>query len=320
MPRFNLLLCLLACAATAAPHPKVQDRVWADAEHGEQFLVVLAEQTDTRPFRNLAHGPRGRGIVAALRETAARSQAPLRTWLQARDARFTNFWAANVLVVRGKPELVQALAARPEVAWIESDRPFAAALSTDSTDSTAAPLAPEWNLNKIRAPELWAAGIRGSNMVYANADTGVDWTHPALINQYRGFNDATADHNYHWWDAIHADISGNGTNPRGFNTRSPVDDNGHGTHTTGTGIGDDRGANQIGVAPRARWIACRNMDEGVGRPSTYIECLQFFLAPTDLDGNNGNPDLRPDTVGNSYGCPPFELCAPNSLQLVLENL
>ncbi len=26
--------------------------------------------------------------------------------------------------------------------------------------------------------------------------------------------------------------------------------------------------------------------------ATFITCLQFFLAPTDLDGNNPNPNLR----------------------------
>jgi serine protease AprX len=62
------------------------------------------------------------------------------------------------------------------------------------------------------------------------------------------------------------------------------------------------------------------MDENYGRPSTYIECMQFFLAPTDLSGNNPDPDRRADVVGNSYGCPPEELCAPNSLHTALENM
>ena len=62
----------------------------------------------------------------------------------------------------------------------------------------------------------------------------------------------------------------------------PCDDNGHGTHTTGTTVGDDGAGNQIGVAPGAKWIGCRNMDQGNGTPATYTECFQFFIAPTDL--------------------------------------
>ena len=106
---------------------------------------------------------------------------------------------------------------------------------------------------------------------------------------------------------------------------APCDDAGHGTHTMGSGIGDDGTGNQIGVAPGAKWIACRNMDEGVGRPSTYIECLQFFLAPTDLDGNNPNPYLMPDAVGNSYTCPigpppGGETCVTDSLKVAVDNI
>ena len=164
------------------------------------------------------------------------------------------------------------------------------------------------------------AAFTGQGIVYANADTGVQWDHPALKPHYRGWNGTNADHNYNWWDAIHNDINGDGGNIAGFNLRSPADDNGHGTHTMGIGIGDDGAGNQIGVAPGAKWIGCRNMDQGTGRPSTYIECMQFLLAPTDLDGNNPDPDRGADVVGNSYTCPPDEFCAPDSLHAMLENM
>jgi subtilisin family serine protease len=88
----------------------------------------------------------------------------------------------------------------------------------------------------------------------------------------------------------------------------------------GSAVGDDGAGNQVGVAPGARWIACRNMDEGIGRPSTYIECLQFFLAPTDLDGQSPDPTRRPNVVGNSYSCPPDEGCDIGALRAAFENL
>jgi len=40
-------------------------------------------------------------------------------------------------------------------------------------------------------------------------------------------------------------------------------------------------------------------------PATFLNCLQFFAAPTDLKGENRNPDLRPHTTSHSYGCPTF---------------
>jgi subtilisin family serine protease len=76
-------------------------------------------------------------------------------------------------------------------------------------------------------------------------------------------------------------------------------------------VGDDGAGNQVGVAPGARWIGCRNMDHGNGRPSTYIACNQFFLAPYPHGGdpeNDGDPSKAPNIVSNSWGCPPSEGC------------
>jgi len=144
----------------------------------------------------------------------------------------------------------------------------------------------------------------------------VAWQHPSLVHQYRGYQNNVADHNYHWWDAVHD----GGNNRCGFDTQAPCDDNGHGTHTTGTAVGFDHNGLYIGVAPGAKWIACRNMNANFGTPQTYIECLQFFIAPTNLQGQNARPDLAPHVIGNSYGCPPNEGCAANSLAQAVTNV
>ena len=139
-------------------------------------------------------------------------------------------------------------------------------------------------------------------------------THNALKPQYRGWNGSTANHNYNRHDSIH---SGGGA--CGPNRVEPCDDHGHGTHTTGTAAGFDGGTNQIGVAPGAKWIGCRNMDVGNGTPATYTECFQFFIAPTDLNGQNLDPTLRPYVMNNSWGCPPSEGCAADTLRTIIEN-
>ncbi|MEE8616274.1 MAG: S8 family serine peptidase [Roseateles sp.] len=290
------------------------------------FLVVLVPQADTRQAAAAARNfeARGHSVVEALRWEAKASQPAVRAALDALGARYRAYWIVNAFAVEGSRAVVEAMAARPDVAAIESDRAFQVDLERPMTGATtAAALAPsaiEWNVSWINAPAMWAQGYTGQGQTLANADTGVRWEHPALKSHYRGWNGSTADHNYNWWDAIHSDISGNGSNPCGFSSPVPCDDNGHGTHTTGTAVGDDGAGNQVGVAPGAAWIACRNMDENVGRPSTYIECMQFFMAPTDLNGQNPDPNRRPHAVGNSYICPSVELCEAHSLQTALENL
>jgi serine protease AprX len=308
--------------------PRVDPRVLQDVANGQtaDFLVVLKMQADAHAvgLRAPDRTAQGRRVYAALRQTADASQASVRAQLDALGAKYRAYWIVNLLAVEGDQRVLDAMTARADVAAIESDRAFAVALESPAGSASRAPASIEWNISQVNAPLLWTMGFTGTSQVYANADTGVQWDHPALLSHYRGWNGTTADHNYNWWDAIHSQINPSG-NVCGYNLPAPCDDYGHGTHTMGIGVGDDGAGNQIGVAPGAKWIACRNMDDGVGRPSTYLECFQFFLAPTDLNGNNPNPDVRPDVVGNSYGCPmgappSGEGCLVDSLQTAMDNL
>jgi subtilisin family serine protease len=90
----------------------------------------------------------------------------------------------------------------------------------------------------------------------------------------------------------------------------------------GTVVGDDGGDNQIGMAPEAQWIGCRNMNEGVGSPATYIECFEFFLAPYPVGGTpaQGEPGLAPHVVNNSWYCGPDEGCDADVLRAPVEAL
>ena len=261
----------------------------------------------------------GRLAVHALRR-AASGQDDVRAELKRLGASFRSYWIVDALAVTGTRAVVDALARRPDVAAIESDRAFRGTAHESSRKVSAAPQGVEWNVDKIGAPAVWKLGDTGQNMVYANADTGVQWDHPALESHYRGWNGTSAAHDGNWWDAIHADLDGDGKSVCGFSSKTPCDDFGHGTHVMGTAVGDDGAGNQIGIAPGAKWIACRNMDNGTGRPSTYIECLQFFLAPTDENGANPDPSKRPNVVGNSYSCPPEEGCSAGSLQTAIDNM
>ena len=229
------------------------------------------------------------------------------------------FWVANVIAAKGVDRsLVNTLAARSDVNLIEAND-ASNWLTADTADYTfdsvsmleaAAPSSPrtvEPGVNQVKAPNVWSLGFNGTGIVVGNQDTGMRWTHNALKPHYRGWNGSTADHNFNWHDSIH---SGGGIcSP---NHQEPCDDLAHGTHTTGTAVGDDGAGNQIGVAPGAKWIGCRNMDQGNGTPATYTECFQFFMAPTDLNNQNPNPALRPHVMNNSWTCPASEGCARNA--------
>jgi len=197
----------------------------------------------------------------------------------------------------------------PEVARVE-DNPVWAMQPLPANDANSVvdrntPIS--WGLTKINADDVWSLGYHGEGVVVGGQDTGYSWNHPAIKNKYRGWNGSTADHNYNWHDAIHALING-GTNSCGLNLTTPCDDDNHGTHTIGTMTGGTNSDSIIGVAPEAQWMGCRDMEEGDGTPATYIECFEWFIAPTNIAGNSPNTAMAPHVINNSWGCPTSEGC------------
>ena len=308
----------LGGTAAGSTEGGIDPHVLLDTAGGRQasFVIRLKDQADlTGAYRIKNQDARGWYVYRALRREAARTQGPIRTLLASRGVSYRSFWVANVIVARGDRSLVEDLAARPDVGAIESnDRSSWLGEGTQRHGAVRSPLTVEPGVSQVHAPDLWALGYTGQGIVIGSQDTGMRWTHNALKPHYRGWNGSTADHNYNWWDAIHS--GGGSCTP---NHQEPCDDNGHGTHATGTAIGDDGAGNQIGVAPGAKWIGCRNMDQGSGTPETYTECFQFFIAPTDLNGQNADPTLRPHVLNNSWHCSPSEGCAADTLQTIVEN-
>src|SRR5688500_562031 len=101
-----------------------------------------------------------------------------------------------------------------------------------------------YGLTKISAPQAWDLNTGSPNVVVANIDTGVRYTHddlaaniwtnpgePATPNGVDDDNNGFID-DYYGWDFR-------------YNDSDPLDQNGHGTHTSGT-IGAV-GNNMLGV-------------------------------------------------------------------------
>jgi serine protease AprX len=59
------------------------------------------------------------------------------------------------------------------------------------------------------------------------------------------------------------------------------------------------------------------MDRGWGRPSSYLECFQWFLAPTDLNDENPDPDRAPHVINNSWYCSFEEGCTSLAVDSML---
>ena len=281
-----------------------------EAKGAAEFLVLLEAPAPEPPAASRE------ALVARLAARAAAAQERLLAELAAAKIAARPFYLVNAVLVAGDGALAREIARRPEVARLVGDPLVAARLPVPAAPSAAkSPLeaaSVEWNVAKVNAPSAWSA-TRGEGIVVGSADTGADWTHPALKPHYRGYDAAggAADHRYSWHDAF-------------GQYAAPTDPHGHGTHTIGTMVGDDGAANQVGVAPGARWIACRNMDAGgSGSPASYLECLQFLLAPWPPGGDpsrDGRPDLGAAIVNNSWTCPASEGCDADTLRLAFARL
>ena len=290
-----------------------------------QFFVVLADQADLSPAANLrTKTEKGRFVYQTLLDKAQGTQGPILQLLQDRNIEHQSFYIVNAILVKGDRQLAETFAARPDVARVEgnplihNDLPQRGPVEQSPLQprGPATPATIEPGIAYTHAPDVWNLGFKGETIVIAGADTGIRWTHNALKPHYRGWDGANANHNQNWHDSIHDSVG----NPCGNDSPEPCDDFFHGSHTIGTAIGDDGGTNQIGMAPGAKWIGCRNMDQGNGTPARYIECMEFFLAPYPLNctPNEGDPALAPDITTNSWGCPTSEGCSVNTLQAAVE--
>lgn len=301
------------------------------------FLVVLKDQLDPAAVWNAADvrtanaNERRARLYAQLTAHAAATQAPLREWLAARGVTYRPFYLVNMIEVYGDQALADQLRLRPEVDRLARNPQLTQtnAAPTQLAWLPLTPLAPDstnlpYGLVYTKANLVWDAGYHGEGVVVASQDTGVKWDHPALINAYRGWNSSTqtVTHVYNWYDAFGRDSSDFGCSQ---DAQVPCDDQGHGTHTVGTMVGDARSQGQsiLGMAPAAKWIACRNMRQGTGTPASYTACFQFFLAPFPQGGNaftDGKPELAPNIINNSWGCPPSEGCDAASLRQVVDTV
>ena len=333
---FFILAIVFSSNYSIAQEDKWQDKidqtVWLKAENGHQvdFLIVLKEQADVSKANSFkSKTDRGQYVFSQLKNKAIHTQKDLKSFLNGESVPYKSFYIINSIYTKGDKALIEAIAKRNDVHQIQAN-PEAQMEKPEWLDETANLRADvEWGIAMIGADKVWEMGYAGQNVVVAGQDTGYEWEHESLKEKYRGWDGSTADHNYNWHDAIHEisllhndSIVDPSLNDCGLDSPEPCDDHNHGTHTMGTMIGGNED-NKIGVAPQAKWIACRNMERGYGSPVTYIECFEWLLAPTDLNNENPDPSKAPHVINNSWSCPEMEGCNEDNwatMEAVVNNL
>lgn len=130
-----------------------------------------------------------------------------------------------------------------------------------------------WNLK-----DAYGQKINGKGVTIAILDTGVDYNHPDLKDNYIPIGS---------FDFVN-------------NDSYPMDDNGHGTHCAGIvlGNGNDSNYRYVGVAPGAKFYAFKVLnDTGAGNYSTYLAGME---AAVDLN-RDGDTSDHVDIISLSFG-------------------
>jgi subtilisin family serine protease len=212
----------------------------------------------------------------------------------------SDFQRANVLTARAARSIRRFRALGLEHIRLNRGQNLAAAIAALRSSSsvalvqpnyirhTTAPAPPNdpywtfgllWGIERIQAQAVWTGFTNGSaDVVVANIDTGVNYTHPDLaanmwVNPGEIPGNGQDDDGNGYVDDVHGIDAVNGDS-------DPMDDHGHGTHTAGTiAATGDNAAGVVGVAWGTRVLACKFLGStGSGTDAGAIECFNYLVA------------------------------------------
>jgi len=140
-----------------------------------------------------------------------------------------NFNIIHAVSARLPEQVIENLKKNPRIAYIEDDVIMMA---------TKDEYANSWGVSHIGSQVVHDNGIDGTGVKIAIIDTGIDYTHEDLDDNY----------NIGGYDFVNDDLD-------------PFDDswNGHGTHVAGIAAAENNGVGVVGVAPNASLYAVKSL-------------------------------------------------------------
>ncbi|MCL0097943.1 S8 family serine peptidase, partial [Dehalococcoidia bacterium] len=274
----------------------------ATGEEREVFIEI--EGVDGAALGGLSTN----AVVSTLRAHASETQQPIIEFLEEHGAVVHNtFWLNNLILATVNGDVILELFNEfPQVERVfpnftvtipDLPEPLTERLS-GKVGASEDPPPPTWGVERIRAPEVWAEGIDGTDVRIAVLDTGVHIAHPDLEGRMWTDDPDNPEYPGGWieFNAWGHPVPGS----------VPHDTHGHGTHCSGTALGGATGPAAIGVAPGAWLMHALILPGGSGTCAQVIAGMQWAIAPHD---DEGNPAGEPaDVVSMSFGAPGFHYC------------
>lgn len=287
----------LVCSVLADSLAKVDEKIWENFRQNEytNVLVTFKKSNIKAAFERFhsmkltTKGARRSVQYAILKDHADVVQRDVISMLKnvASDGKkheIFQLYITNELIVRSVDKItVEKLSHHTDVESLRAER-FIQLDDIVEEKNITAEIPLQWGVENVNAEAVWNTGNRGQNAVVGIIDSGARHTHSFLRDNYRGNVDGVINHNYNWLA------------PTG-NHQAPLDTSGHGTHVTGSAVG----SNGIGVAPGARWFACRGCATNACSDFDLMQCGHFMLCPWNLIGDVPDCNRAPDVVNNSWG-------------------
>ena len=175
------------------------------------------------------------------------------------------YWTINGFSCVASDEVIAQLAERQDVAYVYKDE-MRKMLPDISEATPVATRDMAWHVDKVNAPDVWSyngnTGYTGDGVVVAVLDTGVNYDHVDIAG---AMWDGGSEFPHHGYDVVNHDDD-------------PMDDYMHGTHCAGIVAGQGNAGTQTGIAPGAKIMAVKIMDEtGYGGDAQIIEGIEFAL-------------------------------------------
>ena len=154
-----------------------------------------------------------------------------------------------------------------------------------------------WGADLIKAPTAWNNGYTGQGITVAVLDTGVDYNHQDLKNNIWSNTKEIAG------NGIDDDGNGYTDDVQGWNFDSSnnniLDNNGHGTHVSGTIAAENNGIGVTGIAYNSKIMPVKVLDaNGSGSYANIAKGIYYAVdnganvINLSLGGNSSNDTLK----------------------------
>ena len=258
-----------------------------------RVIVVMVDKYDdaqlSRKTQNMTKAQRRNFVIQERMAFCQESQQDVMNFLDGLKDEVSGieqYWAFNGFRCDASENVIAQLEKRADVAYVYRDE--VRKMVPEMVEAKAAETRDiAWHVEKVNAPAVWnyngSTGYNGDGIIVAVVDSGVDYNHVDIAGSMW---DGGANYPHHGYDICHDDYD-------------PMDDYCHGTHVAGIVAGQGNAGTQTGIAPGAKIMAVKVLDEtGYGSDSDLISGVHFAMyhGADIINLSLGDPEMGPSAV------------------------